>query len=68
MSRLNKEMPLAFRVEQMQAEIEAYIDAKLAELKASNDGKSLPIESLRQMMTARDRCSCATVLRLSKLD
>lgn len=67
MAKDNK-APLADRVAQICAEAEAFIDAKAQELKNSADGRSQPLESLRQMITARDRCACQTVLRLSKPD
>jgi hypothetical protein len=58
--------PLAERVEQICAEAEAFIDEKAAADKAGNP--LIPIGVLRQLITARDRCACQTVLRLSKPD
>jgi hypothetical protein len=45
---------------------EAIIGEWAAVEKAGNP--LIPIDSLRQMITARDRCACQTVVRLSKPD
>jgi hypothetical protein len=58
------EVSLAERLKQARAEAAAFIDAKTAELKASPDGKLLPIGVLRQMITRGDRCACAVALNI----
>ena len=55
---------LAERVMEVCAEAEAFIDERAAADKVSHP--TIPIEALRRMITARDRCACETVLRLSK--
>jgi len=58
------EVSLAERLKQARAEADAFIDAKTAELKASPDGKLLPIGVLRQMITRGERCACAVALSI----
>jgi hypothetical protein len=54
---------LADRIKAARAEAEAFIDQKVAELKAG-DGALLPIGVLRQQVTRHSRCACAVVLKL----
>jgi hypothetical protein len=59
------ELPsLSERVKTMVAELEAHIDSKAAELKASTPGVPEPV--LRQMLTRGSACPCSVVLRLEK--
>jgi len=62
------EVSLAERLKQARAEADAFIDAKTAELKASPDGKLLPIGVLRQMITRGERCACVVALALLAKD
>jgi hypothetical protein len=66
MSRLNKELPLAERIEQICAEAEAFIDERTAALKVSYPNQ--PIQSLRLNLTKNDTCACRVALRLLKDD
>lgn len=59
-----KEQTLAERIEQARQEAEAFIDAKVAELKASADGRTQPIGALKLMITRGDTCACRIALRL----
>ncbi len=58
------EPTLAERIEAMQVELESFIDAKAAELKASRDGAALFIGDIKHMLTRGDTCRCRTVARL----
>src|SRR5262245_49322510 len=49
---------LAERLNQARAEAEAFIEAKVAELKASPEGQPLPIDWLRQDLRKRHGGSC----------
>ena len=44
--------------------IENYIDGKVAAIKASRDGSSIPVEQIRAMLTRNVQCGCAVVLSL----
>jgi len=48
----------------VRALIESYIDGKVAALKASRDGASIPAEQLRAMLTRNVMCGCAVALNL----
>jgi hypothetical protein len=39
-------------------QLEAFLDARVAELKAGRDGASIPVEQLRLMLTRGDGCLC----------
>ena len=54
---------LADDIRRVQAEIEAFIEDRLAELKASAAGRDLPLEWLRGELI-RGQCSCQCALRL----
>jgi hypothetical protein len=41
----------------MRGQIEAYIDAKIAQIKNSRDGRDLPVEVIRQSLTRNDSIS-----------
>jgi hypothetical protein len=48
----------------LRGQIENFIDGKVAELKASRDGQSLPVGDLRHMLTQGDSCLCRAATRL----
>lgn len=54
---------LAERIEQIRAETEAFIESKVAELKASPEGRLLPIDWLRADLRRRTGgdCNCKCV-------
>ena len=54
---------LAAKIERVQDEIARFIESKVRALKASQDGRNQPVESLRQMLT-RHQCPCQAALRL----
>jgi hypothetical protein len=58
------EPTLAQRIEAIRDELEAFLDAKVAILKASPDGASQPLADLRHMITRGDSCLCRIVQRL----
>jgi hypothetical protein len=62
--------PLAERLEQARAEALAFIEAKVAELKATPEGAPLPIDWLRQDLRRRHggSCDCKCVLSLLEKD
>ena len=58
---------LAARIEQARAEAEAFVEAKVRELKASPEGQSLPIDWLRHDLRGRHgshHCHCRVALSL----
>jgi hypothetical protein len=55
---------LAGEILRLRALIESYIDGKVAALKASRDGASIPAEQLRAMLTRNVQCGCAVALEL----
>jgi hypothetical protein len=56
-------LSLADRIKAARDEAEAFIDLKVAELKASPEGATLPVGVLRQQVTRHSKCACAVVLR-----
>lgn len=54
---------LAERIEQTRAECEAFIDKKVAELKAT-DGKKLPVDVIRLTLVGPYRCACHAAEKL----
>jgi hypothetical protein len=48
----------------LKGEVDAFIDGKVAELKASADGQGLPLEVLRHSLTRGDSCSCRIAMKL----
>jgi hypothetical protein len=54
---------LADDIRRVRAEISEFIDDRVAELKASSSGKSLPIGWLRHELT-KFECPCEVALRL----
>jgi hypothetical protein len=55
---------LAGAILKLRGEIEAFIDGKLAELKRSESGASLPVEVLRQSLTRGDSCFCRVAMNI----
>jgi hypothetical protein len=51
-----------------EGEIDALLDAKVAELKKSTDRQGLPVEGLRHMLTHGyyDRCPCQAAMVVKK--
>lgn len=58
------EPSLLERIHAFRVELDAFIDAKAAELKASRDGSSLPIFDLRHMLTRGESCLCRAAARM----
>jgi hypothetical protein len=48
----------------LRGEIEAFIDAKVAEAKRSESGRDLPLGSLRHMLTRGDSCLCRAAINI----
>jgi hypothetical protein len=48
----------------LRGEIESFIDAKVAEVKRSESGRDLPIDSLRHMLTRGDSCLCRAAMHI----
>ena len=48
----------------LRGEIEAFIDGKVAALRAGPDGASLPPQMLRNMLMRNDECLCRAATRL----
>jgi hypothetical protein len=48
----------------LRGEIESFISAKIAEVKASRDGKDLPPEVIRQSLTRNDSCLCRAAMNI----
>jgi hypothetical protein len=61
---------LAARLEQARAEAGAFIESKVAELKALPEGQQLPIDWLRQNLRALNGgyCNCRVALSLLEKD
>lgn len=58
------EPSLLDRIHALRAEIDAFIDKKAAELKASRDGAGQPVLLLRNMLTRGDSCLCRAAARM----
>jgi hypothetical protein len=58
------ELTLGQRIDAIRDEMEAFLDAKVAALKASSDGALQPVADLRHMITRGDSCLCRIVERL----
>ena len=63
---VSAETSLAERLKQASAEAEAFIESKVAELKASPEGQLLPIDWLRNDLRNRTggSCNCRCVLKI----
>jgi hypothetical protein len=55
---------LAGEILRLRAQIESFVDAKVAELRASRDGQSQPADSLRLMLTQGSGCLCAVAMNI----
>ena len=66
MVEVSTEAALAARLERARAEAEAFIESKVQELKASEEGRLLPIDWLRQNLRALNggHCDCKVALAL----
>jgi hypothetical protein len=58
------EPSLLERLHAFRAELNEFIDAKAAELKASRDGATLPIGICRAQLDRNDGCLCRVVARI----
>ena len=60
------EVSLAERIEQIRAEALAFVEMKVQELKASPEGKPLPIDWLRNDLRSRTggSCNCRCALKI----
>lgn len=59
---------LAGQILKLRGQVEAFLDAKVAELKASRDGASIPVDQLRHMLTRGDTCNCRVAMNLLAAD
>ena len=55
---------LAGEILRLRGQIESFIDAKVAELKAGRDGQSMPVKQLRLMLTRGDNCPCRVAMNI----
>jgi hypothetical protein len=55
---------LAGTILRVQAEVKSFIDGKIAQVKASRDGKDLPVEAIRQSLTRGDGCLCRVAMNI----
>jgi hypothetical protein len=55
---------LSVSILRLRGQVEAFIDSKVMELKQSADGRGLPIETCRQILTRNDSCPCRIALNL----
>lgn len=55
---------LTSEILRIRAEIGAFIESKVAEVKASRDGQFLFVGQIRQQLTRGDDCPCRVVVRL----
>lgn len=60
----NKTLPLDERVKAFRAELDAFIDAHVAEIKKTCPG--VPETALRNCLTRGMGCPCATVLEIKR--
>jgi hypothetical protein len=63
-SKKPKQRDLGAEIENLRADLLAFFEQKVAEMKASRDGASLPINVLRQELGRNDTCLCRIVERL----
>jgi hypothetical protein len=62
------EPSLQEKIENLRAEVNAFIDDRVRALKDSPDGRGLPLETVRQILTRGDPCLCAAASRMLKAD
>jgi hypothetical protein len=55
---------LAGVIMQLRGEVESFLDGKIAQIKASRDGKDLPVEVIRQSLTRSDSCLCRVAMNI----
>jgi len=55
---------LAGEILKLRGQVEAFIDAKVAEAKSSRDGAGIPVNQLRHMLTHGDSCTCRAALNI----
>ena len=56
---------LAGEILRLRGQVEAFLDAKVAELKSSRDGASVPIDFLRHQLTGGETsCHCRAAMRV----
>ena len=55
---------LAGAILKLRGQVEAFIESKVLELKASADGRSQSIDVLRQMLTKGDGCACRVAMNI----
>jgi hypothetical protein len=53
---------LAGEILRLRGQVEAFLDAKIMELKASRDGASQPADFLRHQLTRGDSCACRVAM------
>jgi hypothetical protein len=58
------QVDLGGEILRLRGQIESFIDAKVAQLKAGRDGQSMPVEQLRLMLTHGDNCLCRCAMNL----
>ena len=59
-----KPVDLKGQIEALRADLEAFLEARVAILKSSRDGAGLPTEMLRHQLLRGDDCWCRAVHRL----
>lgn len=52
------------RIHAFRAELDSWIDAKVADLKQTRDGAGMPVLQLRHMLTRGDSCICRAAARI----
>ena len=55
---------LAGEILKLRGQVEAFIEARVQELKASESGRSLPVEVLRETLTHGSGCLCAVAMAI----
>jgi hypothetical protein len=55
---------LGAEIERLRGDLLAFLDDKVAALKATRDGAGLPSETLRQQLTGNSNCLCQIVAHL----
>jgi hypothetical protein len=55
---------LAGAILKLRGQIEAFIEGKVAELKASPDGQGLPVQALLHSLTRGDSCRCRAAMNI----
>ena len=55
---------LAGEILRLRGELESFIDSKVAQVKASRDGKDLPVDVIRKQLTRGHSCHCVVAMNL----